>query len=58
MQASDTIDFKGEVLAAKGRIRLLRSFDQVSHHYRGYTFLIGGCLSEKQAGPVVLHAWG
>ena len=43
---SDTVDFKGEVLAVKGRIRLLRSFDQISHQYQGYTLVIG-----KQGDP-------
>jgi len=38
---SDTIDFRGEVLAVKARIRLLRSFDQISHQYQGYTLVIG-----------------
>jgi hypothetical protein len=38
--APETIQFSGEVLAVKGRIRLIRSFDQVSHQYQGYTLVL------------------
>ncbi len=34
------VQFRGEVVAVKGRIRLLRSFDQVSHQYLGYTLVL------------------
>lgn len=34
------VSFRGEVLAVKARIRLLRSFDQISHQYQGYTLVI------------------
>ena len=36
-QGSGALAFRGEVAAVKGRIRLLRSFDQIGHQYLGYT---------------------
>lgn len=36
----DKIRLGGEILAVKARIRLIRSFDQVSHQYQGYTLVI------------------
>jgi hypothetical protein len=36
----ETIRFSGEVLAVKGRIHLIRSFDQLSHQYQGYTLVL------------------
>src|SRR5215467_6388141 len=36
----ETVRFSGEVLAVKGRIRLIRSFDQISHQYQGYTLVL------------------
>lgn len=36
------VAFRGEVVAVKARIRLLRSFDQISHQYQGYTLLLAG----------------
>jgi hypothetical protein len=32
--------FRGEIAAVKGRIRLLRSFDQINHQYQGYTLVL------------------
>jgi hypothetical protein len=40
MPEPETVRFSGEVLAVKGRIRLIRSFDQVSHQYQGYTLIL------------------
>jgi hypothetical protein len=34
------VEFEGEVAAVKARIRLIRSFDQISHQYQGYTLVI------------------
>jgi hypothetical protein len=34
------VPFHGKVIAVKARIRLLRSFDQISHQYLGYTLVI------------------
>lgn len=34
------VHFHGEILAVKARIRLIRSFDQISHQYQGYTLVI------------------
>jgi hypothetical protein len=36
------VAFAGEVVAVKARIRLLRSFDEVSHQYQGYTLVLRG----------------
>ena len=36
--------FSGTVTAVKARIRLLRSFDQISHSYLGYTLVLDGTL--------------
>jgi hypothetical protein len=36
----DWVAFRGEVLAVKARIRLIRSFDQISHQYQGYTLCL------------------
>jgi hypothetical protein len=36
--------FAGTVTAVKGRIRLLRSFDQIRHAYQGYTLVLDGTL--------------
>lgn len=43
------LPFRGEVVAVKARIRLVRSFDQVSHQYQGYTLVLA---TDSQAGPV------
>jgi hypothetical protein len=34
--STDSVAFQGEVVAVKARIRLVRSFDQISHQYQGY----------------------
>ena len=39
-QSSGGVCFRGEVVAVKARIRLIRSFDQISHQYQGYTLVI------------------
>ena len=44
------VEFEGEVLAVKGRIRLLRSFDEVAHQYQGYTLVLRGTLDGKPMG--------
>jgi hypothetical protein len=38
-------EFFGTVIAVKARIRLLRSFDEVSHAYLGYTLVLDGTLN-------------
>ena len=38
--------FSGTVTAMKARIRLLRSFDQISHRYLGYTLVLDGTLDD------------
>lgn len=39
-QAEEAISFHGQVIAVKARIRLIRSFDQISHQYQGYTLVL------------------
>jgi hypothetical protein len=39
-QSSGGVCFRGEVIAVKARIRLIRSFDEISHQYQGYTLVI------------------
>ena len=41
--------FLGTVIAVKGRIRLLRSFDQISHAYQGYTIVMEGSADSAKA---------
>jgi hypothetical protein len=40
LEKPETIGFSGKVLAVKARIRLMRSFDQVSHQYQGYVLVL------------------
>lgn len=40
MKATEAVPFRGELIAVKGRIRLVRSFDQVHHQYQGYTLVL------------------
>jgi transcriptional regulator with XRE-family HTH domain len=49
------VSFRGEVLAVKARIRLLRSFDQISHQYQGFTLVIA---SADQQSAVLRVAIG
>ena len=37
-------EFAGRITAVKARIRLLRSFDQISHSYLGYVLVLDGHL--------------
>jgi hypothetical protein len=39
---SSKVEWEGKVLAVQPRIRLLRSFDQRSHSYRGYVLRVQG----------------
>lgn len=45
-QAEEAISFHGQVIAVKARIRLIRSFDQISHQYQGYTLVLAGLTPE------------
>ncbi len=38
-------EFTGTITAVKARIRLLRSFDQISHSYQGYVLVVEGKLN-------------
>jgi hypothetical protein len=63
-RTSDKEQFAGMVTAVKARIRLLRSFDQISHAYQGYTLVldgtIGGVAQEQlriAIGPKTQEQW-
>ena len=43
-RAADKVRFAGTVTAVKARIRLLRSFDEISHSYQGYTLVLEGTV--------------
>jgi hypothetical protein len=45
---ADKVHFSGRVIAVKGRIRLLRSFDQISHSYHGYTVVMNGSVDGEK----------
>jgi len=45
---SDKNKFKGAITAVKPRIRLIRSFDQVSHAYLGYTLVMDAEVDGKE----------
>ena len=44
----DKVFWTGKVLSVQPRIRLMRSFDERSHTYLGYTLQIDGCVSEEE----------
>jgi hypothetical protein len=48
---TEKANFAGTVTAVKARIRLLRSFDQISHAYQGYTLVLDGTLDGVVAVP-------
>jgi len=48
-QQTDKQQFVGTVIAVKARIRLLRSFDQMSHAYLGYTLVLDGAVDGEPA---------
>ena len=58
--ANEPIPFRGDVLAVKARIRLLRSFDQISHQYQGYTLVLADAEDAQRTFRVAvgprLHA--
>jgi hypothetical protein len=44
MRATEAVPFRGELIAVKARIRLVRSFDQVHHQYQGYTLVLAAAI--------------
>ena len=46
------VEFTGTVIAVKGRIRLLRSYDELSHHYLGYTLVIDGEIDGEESSEI------
>ena len=47
------IPWSGEIVSIRPRIRLLRSFDQRSHSYLGYTLMIEGVVGEEKRSFMV-----
>lgn len=45
---ADKLSFHGLVAGVQPRIRLLRSYDQRSHSYLGYTLLIEGVIEQEE----------
>ncbi|MDH5769508.1 MAG: hypothetical protein OEZ31_11240 [Nitrospirota bacterium] len=45
---SNKVKFEGTITAVKARIRLIRSFDEISHAYLGYTLVMDAFFEEKQ----------
>ena len=46
---SDKMLWEGRIISVQPRIRLLRSFDERSHSYLGYSLLIEGRISGREA---------
>jgi hypothetical protein len=55
-QQTDRQQFVGIAIAVKARIRLLRSFNQMSHAYRGYTLLLDGAVDREPADELRIGA--
>jgi hypothetical protein len=51
---SVAVSFRGEVVAVKARIRLVRSFDQISHQYQGYTLMVASADKEGEVMRVAI----
>ncbi len=45
---TEKIKFEGAITAVKPRIRLIRSFDEVSHAYLGYTLVMDAVVDGKE----------
>lgn len=46
---SSKLSWQGQIISVQPRIRLLRSFDQRSHSYLGYTLLIHGVIDGHES---------
>lgn len=44
--SSTKISFSGQIISVKARIRLCRSFDEISHQYQGYTLVVSGDVED------------
>ena len=42
------VNFLGNILSVQPRIRLIRSFDEVSHNYLGYALFLNGTIGEEE----------
>lgn len=45
---TEKLPWRGRVMAVQPRIRLLRSFDEVSHSYLGYVLLVDGAIASEE----------
>lgn len=48
MAFSDKVSWRGELLSVQPRIRLIRSFDERSHEYLGYSLRLYGKLGDEE----------
>lgn len=48
MVPNGKIPFKGIILSVQPRIRLIRSFDERSHNYLGYSLFIRGSIDDSE----------
>ena len=46
----DKLIFDAKILSVQPRISLIRSFDEVSHHYLGYAIFLTGTIGEEERG--------
>ena len=44
----EKLSFEGTISSVQPRIRLTRSFDQMSHQYLGYALVITGVIEDRQ----------
>lgn len=45
---AEKLSWEGILISIQPRVRLLRSFDQRSHSYLGYTLRVGGMISDEE----------
>ena len=44
----DKLTFTGKIISVQPRIRLIRSFDEISHNYLGYVLFLNGTIGEEE----------
>jgi len=44
----DKLTFTGKIISVQPRIRLIRSFDEISHNYLGYALFLNGTIGEEE----------
>ena len=50
----DKVTFTGKIISVQPRIRLIRSFDEISHNYLGYALFLNGTIGEDDNSLLVL----